>query len=191
VQKVLENPGCPYPGQPAFSGTGDIYIYRYLEKTYVGGVGQKVKSLLDAEEFAGNRNGLCGQDFSWIASSRGFGQLLVLGVSSIHGVGVIPLDAVLLKGSKALVTLRQQGDAALKFWRVKKAGPGCCLAEMEGQGRARPRCSLSRSSGSRLCPGLDDLFNLESAGLDRGSGLVWDRGLGRGSGLGRGRSLLN
>jgi hypothetical protein len=21
---VLENPGCPYPGQPTFSGTGDI-----------------------------------------------------------------------------------------------------------------------------------------------------------------------
>jgi hypothetical protein len=100
VQKVLENPGCPYPGQPTFLGTGDIYI----EKTYVGGIGQKVKSLLDAEELAGNRNGLRSQDISWIASSRSFGQLLILGVSSVHTVGIIPLDAVLLKRSKALVT---------------------------------------------------------------------------------------
>jgi hypothetical protein len=61
---------------------------------------------------------------------------------------------------------------------------------MEGQGRARPGCYLSQSSGSRLRPGLDDLLNLESAGLDRGCGLVRDRGLGRGSGLGQGRSLL-
>jgi hypothetical protein len=70
----LENPGCPYPGQPTFSGTGDIYI----EKTYVGGIGQKVKYLLDAEELAGNRNGLRGQDISRIASSRSFGQFLFL-----------------------------------------------------------------------------------------------------------------
>jgi hypothetical protein len=62
-----------------------------------------VKSLLDAEELAGNRNGLRGQDISGIASSQSFGQLLILGVSSVHTVGVIPLDAVLLKRSKALV----------------------------------------------------------------------------------------
>jgi hypothetical protein len=95
----LENPGCPYPGHPTFSGTGDIYV----EKTYVGGVGQKVKSLLEAEELAGNRDGLRGQDISWIASSRCFGQLLAPGVGSIHVVRIVPPDAVLLKGSKALV----------------------------------------------------------------------------------------
>jgi hypothetical protein len=33
----------------------------YKENTYVGGVGQKVKPLLDAEELTGNRNGLGGQ----------------------------------------------------------------------------------------------------------------------------------
>jgi hypothetical protein len=96
----LENPGCPYPGQPTFSGTGDIYA----EKTYIGGNGQEVKSLLEAEELAGNRNGLRGQDISWIASSRSFGQLLAPGVGSIHAVRIVPPDAMLLKRSKALVT---------------------------------------------------------------------------------------
>jgi hypothetical protein len=95
----LENPGCPYLEQPIFLGTGI-----YIEKTYVGGIGQKVKSLLDAEKLAGNWNGLRSQDISWIASSRSFGRLLILGLSSIHGVGVVPLDAMLLKRSKALVT---------------------------------------------------------------------------------------
>jgi hypothetical protein len=89
-----------------------------------------VKSLLDAEELAGNWNGLRGQDISWIASSRSFGQLLLLGISYVHEVGVIPLDAVLLKRSKALVTLRQQRDPALKFRRVKEAGSGCGLAKV-------------------------------------------------------------
>jgi hypothetical protein len=103
-----------------------------------------VKSLLDAKELAGNRNGLCGQDISRIASSRSFGQLLILGVSSVHTVGVIPLDAVLLKRSKALVTFRQQGDVALKFRRIKEARPGCCFAKMEGQGRVGPGCCFSQ-----------------------------------------------
>jgi hypothetical protein len=174
----LENLGCPYPGQPTFSGTGDIYI----EKTYVGGIGQKVKSLLDAEELAGNRNGLRSQDISRVASSRSLGQLLILGVSSVHTVSVIPLDAVLLKRSKALVTFRQQGDAALKFWRLKEARSGCCFAKMECQGGAGPGC-FSRCSSSGLCTGLG-LLDLEGAGLGR------DRGLGRGSRLGRDRSLL-
>jgi hypothetical protein len=62
---MLENPGCPYPGQPTFSGTGDIY----KEKTYVGSIGQAMKALLNAEKFAGNWNGLRGQDIGWIASS--------------------------------------------------------------------------------------------------------------------------
>jgi hypothetical protein len=96
---------------------------------------------------------------------------------------------VLLKRSKALVTFRQQGDTALKFRRIKEAGPGCCFANMECQRRAGPGCSLSRCSGSGLCAGLGRL-DLESTGLGRGSGFVWDRGLGRGSRLGRGRSLL-
>jgi hypothetical protein len=42
------------------SRTTDIFGdwgYRYLEKTYVGGIGQKMKPLLDAEELAGNSNG--------------------------------------------------------------------------------------------------------------------------------------
>jgi hypothetical protein len=56
-----------------------------------------VKSLLNAEKLAGNWNGLRGQDISWIASGRSFGRLLILGLSSIHGVGVVPLDAMLLK----------------------------------------------------------------------------------------------
>jgi hypothetical protein len=103
----------------------------YVEKTYVGGIGQEVKSLLEAEELVGNRNGLHDQDISWIASSQGFGQLLALGVGSVHTVGVIPPDAVLLKRSKTLVAFGQQGDAALKFQRIKEARPGCCLAKME------------------------------------------------------------
>jgi hypothetical protein len=76
----------------------------YAEKTYVGGIGQEVKSLLEAEELAGNRNGLRGQDISWITSSRSFGQLLAPGVGSIHAVRIVPPDAMLLKRSKALVT---------------------------------------------------------------------------------------
>jgi hypothetical protein len=88
---------------------------------------------------------------------------------------------VLLKRPKALVAFRQQGDAALKFWRIKEAGPGagpgCRLAKVEGQSRAGPRCCFRRCSGGGLCAGLGRLY-LEGAGLDRDSG------------LGRGRSLL-
>jgi hypothetical protein len=32
----------------------------HIEKTYIGGIGQKVKSLLDAKKLAGNWNGLRG-----------------------------------------------------------------------------------------------------------------------------------
>jgi hypothetical protein len=78
----------------------------YIERTYVGGIGQEMKSLLDAEKLASNGNGLRGQDISRITGSRSFDQLLLLGISCVHEVGVVPLDAVLLKGSKALVTLR-------------------------------------------------------------------------------------
>jgi hypothetical protein len=77
---------------------------RYVKKTYIGGIGQTVKSLLEAEEFAGNWDGLRGQDIRWIASSRSFGQFLAPGVGSIHTVGIIPPVAVLLQRSKALVT---------------------------------------------------------------------------------------
>jgi hypothetical protein len=137
---MLENPGCPYPGQPTFSGTGDIYI----EKTYVGGIGQEMKSLLKAEKLAGNGNGLRGQDISWIASGQSFGQFLLLGFSCVHEVGIIPFLAALLERPKALIALRQQGDTAFKFRCVKEAGPvawpGCCPAKMKCQGRARPRC---------------------------------------------------
>jgi hypothetical protein len=101
---------------------------------------------------------------------------------------------VLLKRPKALVTFRHQGDAALKFWRVKEAGPvarpGCCPAKMQGQGRAGPGCWFRRSSGGGWCAGLGRL-DLESPGLDQGRGLVRDGGLGRGSGLGCCWSLLN
>jgi hypothetical protein len=94
---------------------------------------------------------------------------------------------VLLKRPKALVTFRQQGDAALKFRRVEEAGPvagpGCCLARVKGQSRAGSGCCFRRSSGGGWCAGLGRL-DLEGAGLDRG------RGLGRGSRLGWGRSLL-
>jgi hypothetical protein len=89
-----------------------------------------MKSLLDAEELAGNWDGLRGQDVSWVASSRSFGQFLLLGFSHFHEVSVIPFLAALLERSKTLVTLRQQGDPALKLRRIKKAGPGCCLAEV-------------------------------------------------------------
>jgi hypothetical protein len=95
-------PDVRIPDSRHFRGLGI-----YIEKTYVGGIGQKVKPLLDAEELTGNGNGLRGQYFSRIASSQSFGQLLLLGTSCVHEVGVIPLDAVLLKRSKALVTLRQ------------------------------------------------------------------------------------
>jgi hypothetical protein len=156
----------------------------YIEKTYVGGIGQKVKPLLDAEELAGNSNGLRGQYISRIASSRSFDQLLLLGTSCVHEVSIIPFRAILLERSKALVTFCQQGDAALKFRRIKEAGPGGGFAKMECQGRARPGCCFSRCSRSRLCPRLDNLLDLKSAGLGR------DGGLGRGSGLGWGRGLL-
>jgi hypothetical protein len=53
---------------------------------------------------------------------------------------------VLLERPKALVTLRLQGDAALKFGRVKEAGPvawlECCLAYVQGPGMCAGR-SLS------------------------------------------------
>jgi hypothetical protein len=105
-----------------------------VERTYVGGVGHEMKSLLEAEELAGDRNGLCGQDIRWIAGGRGFSQLLVPRVRSVHVAGVVPLDAVLLKKAKALVTFHHQRDNALKFWHVEKAGPiarpGCCPAKM-------------------------------------------------------------
>jgi hypothetical protein len=106
----------------------------YVEKTYIGGIGQEVRSLLEVEELAGDRNGLRGQDVRCIACGRGFGQLLAPGVRSVHTIGVIPPDAVLLKRPKALVTFHHQGDAALKFWRVEEAGPvarpGCCPGKM-------------------------------------------------------------
>jgi hypothetical protein len=89
-----------------------------------------MKSLLEAEKLAGNGNGLRGQDISWIAGSRGFGQFLLLGFGCVHEVSVIPFLAALSERSKTLVTLRQQGNPAFKFRRVKKAGPGCCLAEV-------------------------------------------------------------
>jgi hypothetical protein len=79
----------------------------YIEKTYVGGIGQKVKSLLRAKELAGNGNGLRGQDIRWIASSQSFGQFLAPGVGSVHTVGVIPPSTVLLKRPEALVAFRQ------------------------------------------------------------------------------------
>jgi hypothetical protein len=147
-----------------------------LEKTYVGGIGQKVKPLLDAEELAGNGYGLRSQYIGRIASGRSFGQFLLLGTSCVHEVGVIPFLAIFLKRSKTLVTLGQQRDAAFEFRRIKETGPGCYLAEVECQGRAGGR-RFSRSSCSRLCPRLDDLLDLESAGLGR------DRALGRDSGL--------
>jgi hypothetical protein len=161
----------------------------YIEKTYIGGIGQEMKPLLDAKELAGNWNGLRSQYVGRIASGRSFGQFLLLGASCVHEVSVIPFLAILLKRSKTLVTLGQQRDAALKFWRIKEAGPGGGFAEMECQGRARPGCSFSRCSHSRLCPRLDNLLDLKSAGLIRSRGFVRDRGLGRGSGLGWGRSL--
>jgi hypothetical protein len=71
---------------------------------------------------------------------------------------------------------------AFELQHIKETGLGCCLAKVECQGRARGHM-FSRSSGSRLCPRLDDLLDLESARFGR------DRGLGQGSGLGRGRSL--
>jgi hypothetical protein len=111
----LENPGCPYPGQPTFSGTRDIYIYIYMEKTYIGGIGQKVKPLLDAEELTGNSNGLHGQYISRISSSQSFGQLLLLGIRCVHEVSIIPFHAILLERSKAIVALGQQRDAAFEF----------------------------------------------------------------------------
>jgi hypothetical protein len=77
LKGILENPGCPYPGQPTFSGTG---IYK--ENTYIGGVGQKVKPLLDAELFTSNGNGL-----GWynVRIARGWnsGQFLLLGAGSV------------------------------------------------------------------------------------------------------------
>jgi hypothetical protein len=95
---------------------------------------------------------------------------------------------VLPKRPKALVTFRHQGDEALKFWRVKEAGPvarpGCYPAKVQGQGRAGLGCCFRRSSGGRWCAGLGWL-ELESARLDLG------RSLGRGSGLGWCWSLLN
>jgi hypothetical protein len=126
---IVENPRCPYPGQPTFSGTGDMY----KENTYVGGVGQEVKPLLDAEEFTGNGNGLGSQysiksTIGRSTSGRSSGQFLLRGAGSVHAVSVIPLDAVLLEGGKAFFTFGQQGDPALKFRRLKEAGPGCCLA---------------------------------------------------------------
>jgi hypothetical protein len=102
-------------------GTGDIY----KENTYVGGIGQKVKPLLDAEELAGNGNGLRNQYISRIASGRSFGQFLLLRTSCVHEVGVIPFRAVLLERSKALVAFGQQRDAAFEFWRIEEAGLGC------------------------------------------------------------------
>jgi hypothetical protein len=76
-----------------------------MEKTYVGGICQEVKSLLEAEKLAGNGNGLRGQDISWIAGSRSFGQFLLLGISCVHEVGVVPFLAVSPKRSETLVAL--------------------------------------------------------------------------------------
>jgi hypothetical protein len=101
-------------------GTGDIY----KENTYVSGVGQKVKPLLDAKELTGNGNGLGSQYSSRIASGRSFGQFLLIGTGSVHEVSVIPFHAVFLEGSKAFVTFGQQRDAAFKFRRFKEGGPG-------------------------------------------------------------------
>jgi hypothetical protein len=102
----------------------------YKKNTYIGGIGQKVKPQLDAEELAGNRNGFGSQYSSRIASGRSFGQFLLRGTSSVHEVSVIPFRAAFLEGSKALVTFGQQRDAALKFRRLKEAGSGCCLAKV-------------------------------------------------------------
>jgi hypothetical protein len=56
----------------------------------------------------------------------------------VHVAGLVPLGAMLLDRPKALITLRLQGDAALKFRRVKEAGPvawpKCCLAYVQGPG---------------------------------------------------------
>jgi hypothetical protein len=154
-------------------GTGDIG----KENTYVGGIGQKVKSLLDAKELTANWNGLRSQYIDRIASGHSFGQFLLLGTSCVHEVGIIPFLAILLKRSKTLVALGQQRDAAFEFRRIKETGPGYYLAKVECQGRAGGH-RFSRSSCSRLCPGLDDLFDLESAGLGQDRSLGRDRALG-------------
>jgi hypothetical protein len=77
----------------------------YKENTYVGGVGQKLKPLLDAEKLTGNRNGLGGQYSSRIASGQSFGRFLLPGVSSVHVVSIILLYVVFLERSKAFVAL--------------------------------------------------------------------------------------
>jgi hypothetical protein len=64
-----------------------------------------MKSLLEAEKLAGNGNGLRGQDISWIASCRSFGQFLLFGFSRVHEVGVIPFLAAPLERSETLVAL--------------------------------------------------------------------------------------
>jgi hypothetical protein len=97
-KRIVENPGCPYPGQPTFLGTG---IYK--ENTYVCGVGQTMKSMLDAEELTGNRNGLGGQYSIRSAGGRSFGQFLLLGAGNVHAISIIPLHAMLLEGSKAFI----------------------------------------------------------------------------------------
>jgi hypothetical protein len=63
-KKYWNIPAAPYFGQPTFLGTGDMYA----KKTYIGGIGQEMKPLLEAEELTGNRNGLSSQDITRIAS---------------------------------------------------------------------------------------------------------------------------
>jgi hypothetical protein len=77
----------------------------YKENTYVGGVGQEMKPLLDAEEFTGNRNGLGRYNFR--IGSWNSGQFLLLGAGTVHVVSVVPLHAVFLERSKAFVTFGQ------------------------------------------------------------------------------------
>jgi hypothetical protein len=97
------------------------------KSTYIGGIGQAVKPLLDAEEFTGNGNGL-GRYNIGIARSRNPGQCFLLArASSVYIVSVVPLHAIFLEGPKALIALGPQRNAALKFWSVEGANPGCSL----------------------------------------------------------------
>jgi hypothetical protein len=99
----LKIPDVHIPDSRHFQGLG---IYK--ENTYVGGIGQKVKPLLDAEKFTSNRNGLGGQYSSRIASGQSFSQFLLPRASSVHVVSVIPLYVVFLERSKAFVALGKQ-----------------------------------------------------------------------------------
>jgi hypothetical protein len=131
----LKIPDVRIPDSRHFRGLG---IYK--ENTYVGGVGQKVKPLLDADKLTGNRNGLGGQYSSRIASGRSFGRFLLLGASSVHVVSVIPLHAVFLERSKALSLLVSSETRPSSSGVWKKLGRAAALpkwsamAELEGTG---------------------------------------------------------